>query len=226
MQTITKLLTIATAVAALAPRAARADDVVVVHDDPGYCDTHWFGVGNCWHHRQHRPMLTLGAEFGVGALAEGGPFGFDTGTGSATQAGPVWGLRAGVDFLPWLGVEGRYVGMWNSANGNQGYVMSGGEAVVRLTLPTPFVRPYIFGGIGYYDFSLVGHDATGAFALNSSSQAGIPMGVGLEVPLTWHFSLAVEGTYRFQIGENFATTNDDIGGADVTTLTGVVKFKL
>ncbi len=226
MHTFTKVFTLAAAVAALAPRAARADEVIVVHDDAGYCEAHWFGVGNCWHHRQRRPMLTLGAEFGVGTLVEGGPFGFGSGAGSATQAGPAWGLRAGVDFLPWLGIEGRYIGMYNGANGNQGYAMSGGEAVVRLAIPTPFVRPYVFGGIGYYDFSLIGHDASGAFAFNSTSQPGIPMGVGLEVPLTWHFSLAVEGTFRFQLGENFARTNDAIGGADVTTLTGVVKFRL
>src|SRR5262249_53677815 len=156
---------LAVGVAAFGPRLAHADEVIVVHDDPGYCDAHWFGVGNCWHHKQRRPMLTLGAELGLGHFVEGGPFGFDTGTGSVTQTGPVWGLRAGVDFTPWLGIEGRYIGMWNSANGNQGYVMTGGEAVVRLAIPTPFVRPYVFGGVGYYDFSLVGHDATGAYAL-------------------------------------------------------------
>ena len=88
----------------------------------------------------HRPELTLGAELGFGHFVEGGPFGFDGGTGSVTQTGPVWGLRAGVDFLPWIGVEGRYVGMWNSASTGQGYVMTGGELVVRLTIPTPYIR--------------------------------------------------------------------------------------
>jgi len=182
-----------------------------------------------WHPVQHRPMLTLGAELGVGGWVEGGPFGFGSGTGSVLQAGPAWGLRAGVDFVPWFGVEGRYVGMWNSGNSNAsglGYVMTGGELVLRLVAPTPFVRPYIFGGIGYYDFARVGVDVTGASALVSSSQPGVPMGVGLEVPIARGWSLAVEGTFRFQIGESFAPSNDEIDGADQTTLTGIVKYRL
>ena len=204
MNTITKVIAAAAVFAVLTPRPASAQV-------------------------PYRPTVTFGGELGLGHFVEGGPFGFDSGTGSVTQTGPVWGLRAGLDFLPWIGIEGRYVGMWNSGNSNAsglGYVMTGGELVLRLAVPTPFVRPYIFGGIGYYDFTRVGSDPTGSSALVSSSQPGVPMGVGLEVLVTKHISLAVEGTFRFQIGESFAPSNDAIDGADQTTLTGVFKFKL
>jgi len=210
MNTITKLSFFAAAIAALAPRVALADDDI-------------------WHPTQHRPVATFGAELGLGHYVEGSPFGFDSGTGSVTQTGPVWGLRAGVDFLSWIGVEGRYVGMWNSGSSRAsglGYVMTGGELVLRLVVPTPYVRPYVFGGIGYYDFARVGTDVTGASALVSSSQPGVPMGVGLEVPIARRWSIAVEGTFRFQIGESFAPSNEDIDGADQTTLSGILKLRL
>ena len=208
MNKITTLFAVVGTIATLASTAA-ADDI--------------------WHPTQHRPVATFGAELGAGGYVEGSPFGFGSGTGSVLQAGPTWGLRAGVDFLSWIGVEGRYVGMWNSGNSRAsglGYVMSGGELVLRLIAPTPFVRPYIFGGIGYYDFARVGMDVTGASALVSSAQPGVPMGVGLEIPFAKHWSVAVEGTFRFQIGERFAPTNDEIDGADQTTLSGIVKFRL
>ncbi|HEY1957117.1 MAG TPA: hypothetical protein VGH28_15965 [Polyangiaceae bacterium] len=190
-----------------------------------YCETHWWGVGRCWHgpHR-HRPRLTASVELGAGAFVEGGPFGFGSGTGSVVNAGPSYGLRVGVDFLPWIGLEGRWVGAYlPGARGDFGYVMNGGEAVVRLAIPTPYVRPYIFGGIGFYDFALVGSGAA-ASELVSASQSGVPMGLGVEVMLTWHLSFAVEGAFRFQIGESFSA-NEDIAGADVTTLSGVMRAR-
>ena len=187
-----------------------------------FCETHWWGVGHCWHGpRRHRPRLTASLEAGVGALVEGGPFGFGSGTGSIVNAGPTYGLRVGVDFLPWIGVEGRWIGAYfPGARGGYGYVMNGAEAVVRLAIPTPYVRPYIFAGIGYYAFSLTGSQST----LESTSQPGVPMGIGLEIPLSWHVSFAIEGAFRFQIGEVFSPV-DDVGGADVTTLTGLMRVR-
>ena len=210
------------------PSIARAQEVVVVEEEP-YCRSHWWGVGRCWHERYRRPVFTFGGELGIAHLEEGGPFGFNSGTGSATDTGPAWGLRVGVDFMPWIGIEGRYIGSYepgNSRAANVGYAMSGGEVVVRLALPTPFVRPYIFAGVGGYDFELIGDAGSrSASQLNSSSQMGIPMGVGVELLLSWHVGLAIEGTYRFQLSESFSQ-NDTIGGADLTTLTGVLRFRL
>ena len=162
-------------------------------------------------------------------MEEGGPFGFNSGTGTVTQWGPNWGLRLGVDFLSWLGLEGRYEGAYLSGNSRApdvAYLMNGGEAVVRLTIPTPFVRPYFFGGIGYYSVDLLGSSAAQTFSgLNSWRGAGIPMGVGLDIPLSWHVSLAAEATFRFFLKESFSAL-DDRAGADLTSFTGVVRFRL
>jgi hypothetical protein len=53
------------------------------------------------------------------------------------------------------------------------------------------------------------------------------MGVGLDVPLTWHMSLGFEATYHFAIGDSYsAVTANGIGGGDVSTFTAVMRFRL
>ncbi len=208
---------------------ARAQQVVVVEEEEPYCRSHWWGVGRCWHSHHRRPVFTFGGELGLAHLEEGGPFGFNTSVATVTDTGPAWGLRVGVDFQPWIGIEGRYIAVYvpgNSRADGVGYAMNGAEVVLRLAIPTPFIRPYIFAGVGGYDFALVGSAGSQtASQLNSSSQAGIPMGVGLELLLSWHVGIAIEGTYRFQLGEVYST-NSAIDGGDLTTLTGVLRFRL
>jgi hypothetical protein len=217
------------AAVSLVPAVSHAQPV---RDDVEYCRVNWWGVGHCWRRHHRRPALTFGLDFGAGALNEGHPFAFDSGTGSVTGAGPTWGLRLGVDVLSWLGFEGRYMGGWypgtGAANivGNVGYFLSSGQFIVRLTVPTPFVRPYIFSGIGIYNFALAGSAAARtASLLESTTQAGIPIGVGVELMLTWHVSVAVEGAYHFQLSEEFSKV-DAIGGADLSTLQAVLRFRL
>jgi hypothetical protein len=209
----------------LAPSFARADDEY-------YCRENWVGVGRCWRRPHRRPVLTWGFEFGGGHLEEGHPFAFDDGVGSVTSAGPAGGLRIGVDVLSWLGFELRYLGEYNDGKGavvnggDVGYVLSAGNVVARLTVPTPFVRPYIFGGVGVYSFHLIGsRTARELSGLNSSTQMGTPIGLGLEVPVTWHISFAVEATYHFMFSESFSKI-DSISGGDLSTLTGVMRFRL
>jgi hypothetical protein len=176
----------------------------------------------------------FGGDLGISVMNEGGPFGFNGGVGTVTSAGPAWGARVGVELFRWLALEARYVGMYNSAQasvspaGTVGYLTTGGVAVVRFTAPLPFVHPYIFGGAGFYDNSLVGSSgAKAGSSLLSSSQPGIPMGFGLDVPLTWHVSVGAEATYHFVIGESFSNvTTPDIGGGDFSTFNAVVRFRL
>jgi len=187
---------------------------------------HWWGVGRCWNRPHRHPVFTAGVELGVTKLAEGGPFGFNTSVGSVTNAGPLYGLRAGVDLLSWLGFEGRYIGGYVPGSGGVGYVVNGGEIVLRLTFPFPYLRPYIFGGIGVYDLALAGSSsAQTASMLESSSQWGIPVGAGIELMLSWHVTFAVEAAFRYQYGEVFST-NGAIDGGDLSSLTGVLRFRL
>lgn len=177
----------------------------------------------------HGP-ITVGLGLGVSAMNEHGPFGFNDGVGTIANAGPAWGLLVGLDVLPWLTVEGRYFGMYDSTRasvspgGAAGFLATGAAAVVRLTAPLPFVHPYVFGGVGYYAIGFVGSSNS---QLHSSSQAGLPMGLGVDVPLTNRLSVAAEATYHFQIQEDYSpVTANGIDGGDLSTFTAVLRARL
>lgn len=217
-----------------APSAPVTSDQPAAPDDG--CRDRWLGTSrSCRNRAWAGPELMLGVDLGFSAMTETGPFGLNNGVGGATQAGPAWGVRAGVEVLPWLGFEARYVGMYNgiqasmSPAGGAAFFTTGGEAVARLTLPMiPFVHPYAFGGVGYYSTSLVGSSvARGATPFNSSSEPGVPMGVGFDDPLTWYMSIDAEATYHFLIGESFsAVTTNEIGGGDYSTVNAVLRVRL
>jgi hypothetical protein len=191
-------------------------------------------MGRCRDRKWVGPQIMLGAELGLSVMTETGPFGFNKGVGGVTEGGPAWGVRAGIELFRWLGLEARYVGMYNavqaseSPTGGLGFFTTGGEAVVRLTAPTPFVRPYIFGGVAYYDISLVGSsNALAGSVLHSSSQPGIPVGFGFDVPLTWYLSADVEAMWHYQWGESFsAVKTNGIDGGDISTVNAVVRVRL
>ncbi len=219
------------------PSTATAPDPAATdagNESDHFCRDHWLAMGRCRDRTWTGPELMLGIDLGVSAMNETGPFGFNDGVGTATDPGPAWGARVGVELLPWLALEARYVGMYNAARspvspaGSVGYLTTGGEAVVRFTAPLPFVHPYIFGGVGYYDSSLLGSSSAKAGSvLNSSSEAGAPMGFGLDVPLTWHLSIGAEATYHFLIHESFsADTTNGIDGGDFSTFNAVLRARL
>jgi hypothetical protein len=205
------------------------------HEQERLCRDRWFGeYRRCRSRRWAGPMLVFGGDFGISAMNEGGAIGFNNGVGSVTNAGPAWGASVGVEVFRWLAFEARYVGMYNSAQssvsptGSVGYFTTGGAAIIRFTAPLPYVHPYIFGGAGYYKNALIGSSAAKAGSvLLSSSQPGVPLGLGVDVPLTWHVSVGVEATYHFMIGESFSdVTANGIDGGDITTFNGVMRFRL
>lgn len=176
----------------------------------------------------------MGLDVGASSMNESGPFGFNNGVGSVTEPGPAWGVRVGVEFLPWLAVEGRYLGMYNatrasvSPDGSVGFLTSAVNAVLRLTAPLPYVQPYVVGGAGYYDVALAGSStATQGSLMHSSSQPALVIGLGLDVPLTWHLSVGAEGTYHHQSNETYsAVTANGIDGGDLTTFGIVLRARL
>jgi opacity protein-like surface antigen len=198
------------------------------HDGLEFCRDHWFAMGPCRDRPWTGPQFELGIAVGVSAMNESGPFGFGNGVGSVTNAGPAWSVLAGVEVLPWLAFEARYLGMYDSAkasvSASGGFLASAGTAVVRLTAPLPYVHPYVLGGIGYYDFDFAGSSAS---LLHSSSQAGIPLGIGVDVPLNYHLSVGAEASYNFQLNESFSNvTVNEIDGGDVTRFDLVLRARL
>lgn len=197
-------------------------------DNAQFCRDHWFAMGPCRERRWSGPELELGVSVGVSVMDESGPLGLRNGVGSVTSAGPAWSVLAGVEFLPWLALEGHYLGMYDSASASVsssgGFLTSAGTAVVRLSAPLPFVHPYAFGGVGYYNIGFTGPSAS---VLHSSSQTGIPMGIGVDVPLSYHLSVGVEASYNFQLGESYSdVTTNGIDGGDITRFDLVWRARL
>jgi len=216
----------------LLPRPAFGMEPVAPEDD--FCRGHWFAVAQCHDRPSSELRFMFGLDVGVVRMNESGPFGFGNGVGSVTQAGPSWGVRGGVELLPWLAFEARYVGAYAglqssvSPAGTLGFLTTAGEIVARFTAPLPYVHPYVLGGVGYYNVALTGGDAAKAASpLFSSSQVGIPLGVGVDVPLTWHVSLGAEATYHFQLGESFSSVQTNgIDGGDLSTFNLVARVRL
>ena len=227
---ITGLAVVLTDAAAFAqPAQTSSDEARRAH-----CQDDWFAVRDCFERPWTGPLLYAAADFGGSGMVESGPFGFRNGLGSVTTFGPSWALRGGIDVLPWLGFEARYVGMYNAVTssvspaGSLSYLTTGGEAAIRFILPVPYVRPYVFGGVGIYENSLTGSaSARAASAMTSNTAPGIPMGIGVEVPLTWHLSVGAEATYPYLLGESFATTTaGGIDGGDLMSFNAVARIRL
>jgi opacity protein-like surface antigen len=172
------------------------------------------------------PHLSAAVDGGVSHFAEGGPFGFGTGLGSITAWGPAWGLRIGVELLPWFAVDAHYIGAYNRADtsvsvgGRRGLLTSAAAAEARFTVPLRYVQPYLFLGAGAYTTSISG--SSDSTELNSSTEFGVPIGVGVSVPLAPGLSLGPEVTYHRWFGESLAA-DDELGGGDPFTANAVLR---
>lgn len=184
---------------------------------------------SCWRAPCAYPRLVLGVDAGLSHFAEGSPFGFHTGTGSITRLGPAWGLRVGAEFTRWFALEAHYIGLSNRADdsvstrGSRGLSTNALAAELRFTAPTRFIQPYLFFGPGWYWTSVDGSSA--ATQLTHSNELGVPIGIGLQVPLPRGLSLGAEATYHRLFGESFSD-NEDIGGGDPFSVNAVLRFRL
>lgn len=176
-----------------------------------------------WH-----PTFRVGLEGGAAAFTE--DFDFDKGVGSATHAGPAWGLRGGVDILPWFGVEARYLGFYNEGIGETTVggklLTSAGLATARFIAPIRYAQPYVFTGIGLYSTNVLGSNAERqATNLRSNVSGGIPIGIGVNVPVHQHVSVGLETVYHRLFSESFDKV-EAISGGDPVTFNGFVNFIL
>ena len=175
------------------------------------------------------PLWTVAVDAGVSHFVEGGPFGLDTGTGSITAWGPAWGLRFGAELTRWFAVDAHYIGLYNKADrsvstgGRRGLLTSAAALELRFTAPTPYVQPYLFFGPGIYGTSITGSSTS--TALEGSTEFGIPIGVGLSVPLPRGLSIGGELVYHRFFGESFAE-DEEIGGGDPLTMNAVLRARL
>ncbi len=175
------------------------------------------------------PHLAVAIDGGVSHFTESNPLGFDTGVGSITSTGPAWGARVGVELLPWFAIDGHYIGMSNRADASQSIggrrtlLTNAAVAELRFTLPTHSVEPYAFIGAGVYSTKITG--TSKSTPLYGSTEFGVPIGLGLGVPLCPGLSLGAEIAYHRLFGEAFED-NDDIGGGDPTSATVVLRARL
>jgi len=177
-------------------------------------------------HACRYPHLSAAVDAGVSHFAEGSPFGFDTGLGSITAWGPAWGLRVGVEIVPWFAVDAHYIGTYNRADssvsvgGRRGLLTSAATAEARFTVPLRYVQPYLFLGAGAYSTSISGSSTS--TELNSSTEFGVPIGLGFGIPVAPGLSLGAELTYHRWFGESLSA-DDEIGGGDPLTVNAVLR---
>ncbi len=178
------------------------------------------------------PHFALALEGGVSSFNEGGPFGFSAGVGAATAPGPSWGLRVGYEIKSWLAIDAHYIGMNDhvesalAPNGAVSLFTNAALAEVRLTIPLRYVQPYFFTGFGVYSTSITGTSGARAGAqFSGSTEPGVPIGLGLGIPITGGLSVGAELAYHRFFGESFAK-DEEIGGGDLTTMNAVVRVRL
>lgn len=74
--------------------------------------------------------------------------------------------------------------------------------------------------------SVTGSDnAQAATPLTGSTEFGVPIGLGLSIPITNGVSVGAELTYHRFFGESFSA-DEEFGGGDLTTMNAVVRGRL
>ena len=184
-------------------------------------------------HSCKHPHVEFALDGGAASFNESGPFSFNTSIGHVTSTGPAWGARVGTNLFRWLGVDAHYIGMNNDVHGaasstvgSTALLTSGGTVEVRFILPIPFVQPYALVGGGIYHTAVTGSDAARANSqLFSGTSWGMPLGVGLNIPIQDGVSLGAEAVYHRMFGESYSL-NADFNGGDLTTFNAVVRANL
>ena len=178
-----------------------------------------------------RARTSYAIEGGVGAFALGTPLSFGRGIGAVTSGGGVWGVRAGVELLPWLLIEGRYFGMHNAVETALGdapvqMLTHGALGTVRLAWPGALAVPYVFGGIGYYFTMLSGPASSRQYSgVQPTGSFGLPLGFGGEINIGPILSLGLEVAWHVMLGPRFSTRPEFAKGEAVSA-TAFVRIRM
>lgn len=191
-------------------RARPVRSRVVYRYDP-VCRRRNYDLGPCGY-----PRFVGDLEGGFSSFAGGNPLGFQSDFAAHTSFGPSWGARLGIDLIPWVAIEAHYSGMYNAAKpeiapaGDYGFLTSELTGEVRLTVPSYYIHPYGFIGIGGYATQRSGDQAVlnTPGTVKGTSGAVVPIGVGLGVPVGYGVSAGFEFTYHALLNDNFDVVQD------------------
>jgi hypothetical protein len=123
--------------------------------------------------------------FGVALTAGGGVTGFvENGARNAVDTGGTWDVRLTLGTRVPIGLDLAYVGSAQGMNvagldTDAVLIGNGAEAALRLQYPKGFVRPYLFGGIGWTHLSIQRTDAFITGVLRSDDEGVVPFGLGV-----------------------------------------------
>lgn len=165
----------------------------------------------------------LGGGFGTGLYTIGS---------NAGDLGFAWHADLGMEFVKVASIEARYQGASNqvpgsfNANGAYGVVNNGLVALARLAIPTPWVRPYVHGGIGYLWFAATGGATTTPPYAFPVGLTQIPVGGGLEFRPFPAFGIDLEYTYQFLVDQHWEFNQTAHPWGDLWNANAAIRFYL
>jgi hypothetical protein len=131
---------------------------------------------------------------------------FNSGARDAASDGFTWDVRLTLGSRLPLGLEVAYLGSVQGMklaglDSNALLVGNGGEAALRVQLPTGMFRPYLTGGIGWTHYSI--QDTALVPGLRRSDNIGtVPVGVGLAIGNVNGFTFDLRAVGRIAFDDN------------------------
>jgi outer membrane protein OmpA-like peptidoglycan-associated protein len=151
------------------------------------------------------------ARVGLGFALGGGIVDFtDDEARALTDIGGSWDLRAIIGTRLPVALELAYIGQAQNVDvlgiGDSSVLLgNGAEGVLRLQLPTFFVRPYALGGLGWMHYSLTNTGGNSSAMANSDDVLTIPLGLGITLAAPFGGTFDVRGTFKAAYGEDLMT---------------------
>jgi hypothetical protein len=155
--------------------------------------------------------------FGVALTAGGGVMGFVEQTPrDAVDTGGTWDVRLTLGTRTWVGLDLAYVGSAQGMNvagldTDAVLVGNGAETDLRIQYPFGWVRPYVFGGVGWNHYSVQRSSVFNTGLLQSDDEGTIPFGVGVAFGQVNGVTFDIRGTGRATFDDDLF---DGIGGTN------------
>lgn len=174
--------------------------------------------------RPKRHAFSVGGFAGITYWAEAGPFGTSNSVGLALVPGFNAGIRASLEVLPWLAIDGRTMVMRNAGNAlvNGGSVTTfGGFVAARFIVPLKIINPYALVGVGGYRLFVKGSQTD----LLEGTYFAPVIGLGAAFHVGHDVDVGAEWAYHLFINETLAK-NEKYAGGDPSTISFFVQYRL